>query len=315
MQQPLARVLVEDPKIITPQAISPAAVLIPKSFAWARALKLSALYLALFTTPIAGALGVTHLSTIHPFELNTPVAVASQTDTNVQLASAQSAEVTTATTQDSTQGYSYEVALANGFLKKAIELSNSTTTQTADDKQKIVQLLTQALEAANRAIQLNPTHPDGYTSRGRIYQATSVVKPEMKTLADQDFAKASALGSANPTQAPTAANPAELLPTEQAQGRSTAMIAGPEQGNQKETVTAETQQNAKRGTAALAAGKSEITVSYPAVKDTTQLYVTAENNPENLTIYVKNKEAGTGFTIASTSAPSAPLEITWWEIE
>ena len=51
------------------------------------------------------------------------------------------------------------------------------------------------------------------------------------------------------------------------------------------------------------------------MKDTTQLYVTADKNPENVTIYVKNKEAGVGFTIASTAAPTAPVEITWWEIQ
>jgi hypothetical protein len=212
------------------------------------------------------------------------------------------------------QDFAYEIALANGFLKKAVDLSNSTPSQTLEQKNAIVQLLTQALEAANRAIQIDASNPAGYTSRGRVYQATSVIKPEMKALADQDFARASSLGAANPTQAASTQNPVDLLPTEQAQAKNTAMIAAPEEKKQTE-LNGTTDQNAHRGVASLAPGKTEVFVSYPAVQDTTQLYATAEQNPENLTIYIKNKEAGVGFTIASTAAPSAATPLTWWEIQ
>lgn len=337
--QPIAPVLPEQPHIVLPSAQSSgnqSSVVssIQHSSASQRSksqflqiAKLSAIYAALFITPIAGAFGLTKASSLQAeSKLTSPIASINQMQAT--LASAETAHSASIhTTSDSngvplseqSQGVSnsfeYEISLANGFLKKAVELSNAAGEQTVEQKDMIIQLLGQAMEASNRAIKLNPDSPDGYTSRGRIYQVTSVVKPEMKVLADQDFEKAKQLGSPTPTSAPSTKNPLELLPTEQAQSTSTAMIAGPEDGKQKETVQGATEQNAKRGSLTLEAGKSEVVVPYTLVKDTTQLYVTADKNPENVTIYVKNKEAGVGFTIASTSAPTAPLEITWWEIQ
>lgn len=328
MQIPLARVVVETPSIVTPQ--SHVVPRVPSAIAYAtqknstvlRILKLGTVYSMLFATPVAGAYGLTQVGTLKFDQgMTSPLASA---DTSNRISQAQApfsteTPVQTAQTESTAtsapQNYEYEVSLANGFLKKAIEFSNSTTAQTVEDKDMIVLLLNQALESANRAISINPNDPAGYMSRGRIYQVTSVVKPEMKQLADQDFAKASSLGAPNPTQAPATKNPMDLLPTEQAASKSTAMIAGPEDGKTKETVQGEAEKNAKRGSVTLEAGKSEVFVPYTQVKDTTQLYVTAEKNPENLPIYVKNKQAGIGFTVATTSAPNSPLDITWWEIE
>ncbi|MEK7457984.1 MAG: hypothetical protein AAB612_00640, partial [Patescibacteria group bacterium] len=274
-----------------------------------------------------GAYGITRATETLTFSQGLTSPVASETpSTQVMQAQApagtqgsvQTAQVES-TPVSQPQNFEYEVSLANGFLKKAVTLSNATETQTVEEKDMIVQLLNQALEAANRAIGMNPNDSSGYTSRGRIYQTTSVIKPEMKLLADQDFAKASTLGALNPTQATSTKNPMDLLPTEQAAGNFTAMIAGPEDKT-KTTIQGETEKNATRGTvildpSKLDTSKNEVFVSYPQVKDTTQLYVTAEKNPENLTLYVKNKEAGNGFTIASTATPNSPLDITWWEIE
>lgn len=337
--QPLAPVLPEQPHIVLPSAQSASdrssvAPSIQRSSTaqhstsqFLQIAKLSTIYAALFITPIAGAFGVTKASSLQASsKLTSPIASINQTQATLASAEAmQSASINTTADSNSTpspdqaQGMSnsfeYEVSLASGFLKKAIELSNTAGEQTIEQKDMVIQLLGQAMEASNRAIKLNPNSPDGYTSRGRIYQVTSAVKPEMKTLADQDFEKAKQLGSPSPTSAPSTKNPLELLPTEQAQSASTAMIAGPEDGKKKETVQGAAEQNAKRGAITLEAGKSEVVVPYTSVKDTTQLYVTADKNPENVTIYVKNKEAGVGFTIASTSAPTTPLEITWWEIQ
>lgn len=331
MQTPLARVVVETPSIVTPQSQVTSQVpsvatqvtyATQKNSTILRILKLGTIYSMLFATPVAAAYGLTQAGTLKFNQgLTSPLASADAPNRISQAQAPFSAETPVQTAQvESTatpapQNYEYEVSLANGFLKKAIEFSNSTTAQTVEDKDMIVLLLNQALEAANRAVSINPNDPAGYMSRGRIYQVTSVVKPEMKQLADQDFAKASSLGAPNPTQAPATKNPMDLLPTEQAASKSTAMIAGPEDGKTKETVQGEAEKNAKRGSVTLEAGKSEVFVPYMQVKDTTQLYVTAEKNPENLPIYVKNKQAGVGFTVATTSAPNSPLDITWWEIE
>ena len=330
MQQPLARVLVENPVIITPSPVNTAQAsasffsrlqISGISSSLSSVARYGALYSALFLIPIASAYGLTYAATVKGgTSLRTPVAAVSVEESHpqVQTASATNAVVTTGDTSPTaqpSQSFEYELSLANGFLKKAVEISNRSEVQTVEEKDMIVQLLNQGLDASNRAIDMNPNNPEGYTSRGRIYQATSVIKPEMKTLADQDFAKASSLGSPNPTQAPETKNPLELLPTEQAQGQATAMIAGPGDTKTKETVQGSAEQNAVRGTITLPAGAVEVTVPYPQVQDTTQLYVTAEKNPENLTLYVKNKQAGVGFTVAATSAPTAPVDITWWETE
>ncbi len=327
MQQPLAQVFVEQPSIVTPEAphsfSSDEAILQTPLFRISKRLmkilKFGTLYSALFIAPILGAYGITQASELK-FSQQLTIPIATEAD-STQMTQAQASlqpPIQTAqgdpSTQIQPQNFEYEVSLANGFLKKAVDLSNASATQTVEEKDMIVLLLNQALEAANRAIAMDPNNPAGYTSRGRIYQTTSVVKPEMQQLAEQDFTKATALGSLNPTQAASTKNPMELLPTEQATGTSTAMIAGPEDKTQK-TVSGEAEKNAKRGTIMLDSGKSEVFVSYTQVKDTTQLYVTAEKNPENLTIYVKNKQAGIGFTVATTSATSSPLDITWWEIE
>ena len=238
--------------------------------------KLSAIYAALFITPIAGAFGLTQASSLQASsKLTSPIASVNQTQATLASANAaQSPSINTAVDsnaipspeqlQGTNNSFEYEISLANGFLKKAVELSNTAGEQTIEQKDMIIQLLGQAMEASNRAIKLNPNSPDGYTSRGRIYQVTSAVKPEMKTLADQDFEKAKQLGSPSPTSAPSTKNPLELLPTEQAQSKSTAMIAGPEDGKKKETVQGAAEQNAKRGTVTLEAGKSEVVVPYTA---------------------------------------------------
>lgn len=334
MHQPLAQVFVEQPSIVTPPPISSVQSALRFSSSRVsdrlmRILKFGTLYSALFVTPILGAYGIIRAAETLKLGqgLTSPIAeetsstqvtraqAPAETQGSVQTAQAgQTAQAEIAPVSQP-QNFAYEVSLANGFLKKAVDLSNASATQTVEEKDMIVQLLNQALEAANRAITMDSNSPTGYTSRGRIYQTTSVIKPEMKLLADQDFAKASALGAINPTQAPSTKNPMELLPTEQAAGTSTAMIAAPDDSKTQKTIQSETGKNAKRGTVTLGTGKSEVFVPYTQVRDTTQLYVIAEKNPENLTLYVKNKEASNGFTIASTAIPNSPLDITWWEIE
>lgn len=319
--QPLAPVLPEQPHIVLPSiqssVVQNASPSQRSSSQFFQVAKLSAIYAALFMAPIAGAFGLTKTSSLQAAsKLTSPIADTNQIQATLTSAQTYAESSPPAAGQLGTNNsFEYEISLANGFLKKAVELSNTAGEQTMDQKDMIIQLLSQAIEAANRSIKLNPNSPDGYTSRGRIYQVTSAVKPEMRALANQDFEKAKQLGSPSPTTAPSTKNPLELLPTEQAQKQSTAMIAGSEDGKTKETIQGAAEQNAKRGTVTLEAGKSEVVVPYTSVKDTTQLYVTANNNPENVTIYVKNKEAGVGFTIAAPSAPSAPLEITWWEIQ
>lgn len=274
-------------------------------------LKLGMVYSILFFAPIAGAYGLN--SALAGSDTTALVSAASPESPIPQdYQSAVPASVSSNTS--ATNDVDYELSLANGFLQKAVKISNASAVQTVEEKNTVIQLLNQALEAANRAIQVAPSDHRGYTSRGRVYLATSAIKPEMRALADQDFAKATELGATDPSGIPNTGNPIDYLPTEQAANGQQATIAAPESGTTG-TVSGQEGANAKRGTVTLAGGQLETFVNYTQVKSDTQLYVVADNNPENLTFYVKNKEEGVGFTIATTTAPSSPVEITWWEIE
>ncbi len=265
--------------------------------------------LIIFVIPVVGAMALNATSAKQHQELISPVAATTQ-EYIPAIQTASNTEQTTGTQVE------YELSLAERFLAKAIELSNTQTEQTSKDKEQIVFLLNQALESANRAVSLNAQDARAYTSRGRIYQAISTIKPEMKTLADQDFQKALALGSTNPTLAPKTEDPLNLLPTKQATETNgqKAMIAGPEEKITTQVDGSEGQ-NTTKGTVILEKGASEVFVPYPSVSSTTQLYINADVNPENVTLYVKNKEEGKGFTIGATSAPNNALSITWWEVK
>lgn len=305
--------LFENPTIMTP-SVEPTLTRLPSQFHFP--FKHMFLYTALFILPIAGALGVNTIGAISTLasstsRLNSPIA---DTSTQQENAIVQASANNQQGGQQGSQHIEYELSLAHGFLQKAIDLSNQPGDQTVAQKDNILSLLNQSLEAAQRAVALAPNDARGYSSRGRIYLTSSAVNPEMKTLADQDFAKAQSLGAQQPTQAPNTQNPIELLPTQQAQTQNGATVAGPND-QEKESVNGTVSQNATRGTVTLVAGTSEIFVPYTPVKDNTQLYVTSENNRDNTTIYVKNKEAGVGFTIATTTAPTTALDIQWWEIQ
>ena len=280
--------------------------------------RLFAVYSLLFLTPILGAISINALSAKNTS--SSMVSPAAETEAMAQRyeevipVSAQALKESSLSPQSN--DYEYELSLANGFLRKAVDLSNTSEVQTSEEKQKIVDYLTQALEAANRAIALHPEDSRGYTARGRVYQASSVVKPEMKELADADFAKAQELGSTTPTSADTATNPVEFLPTEQAVNTlaDTAVIAAPSNAEQTELST-ETSGNIKEGKIMLTPGQTEIAVPYSEITAQTRIFVEAEQNPENIVLYVKNKEEGKGFVIAATSAPTSSLDITWKEIQ
>jgi hypothetical protein len=276
--------------------------------------RLAIIYAALFFTPIFAATTLNAVSAktslssapISPIETPATGALAS---TSYGKSNSVTADLANANST-STLNIEYELSLAQGFLKKAVALSNSATTQTVQDKQQIIEYLNEALDASNRAVSLAPEDARAYSTRGRIYQATAAIKPEMKSLADKDFAKAKDLGSSNPTASATTKNPVELLPTEQAQNTSAAqaMIAAPEEEKQQTTATTATS-NTLKGTVELTAGKTEVFVSNTTITDTTQIVVTAKTSDTN--VFVKQKQTGKGFTIGTTSAPPSNVEVSW----
>ncbi len=268
------------------------------------------IYAALFLTPITGAYALTFTGLAPKAQ---GVALVSPVSSNE--GSPNSSTTPINQVAQAPRDYEYELSLAQNFLQKAVTLSNAEGEQTSQQKTQIVAYLNQALEAANRATTITPTDPRGYSTRSKVYQALAVIKPEMKAFADQDLAQAQSLEtSQNLAVAPQTTQVPATEQTSQHYTVNGGIIAAPSQ-DQQQPISTTTESNANRGTTTLQANTKEVFVSYPTIKDSTQLYVTADKNPGNLTLYVKNKEAGSGFTIASTAAPTSPLEITWWEIE
>jgi len=73
--------------------------------------------------------------------------------------------------------------------------------------------------------------------------------------------------------------------------------------------------NASGNTITMKAGYSTLFVAAPTLKEGSQVYITIANNRDNAVIYVKQKDAGKGFTLASTAPLSQDSTITWYEIE
>lgn len=261
----------------------------------------------IFIFPIVGAFALNYSSTRQANGLISPIDETRQQEYIPALQAS-------VDTQNQDAGIEYELSLAERFLAKAIKISNTSSQQTAQEREQIVFLLNQALESANKAIQLNAQDARAYTSRGRIYQAISLIKPEMKTLADADFAQATKLGSQTPTEAFETQDPVNLLPTKQAVNPvGQAIIAAPQASSAAE-VSGSQEQNTQKHTVTFDPGTEEVFVPYSSITSTTQIYVHAQDNTENITLYIKNKEEGKGFTIAATQSPTLPLQIVWWEV-
>lgn len=82
----------------------------------------------------------------------------------------------------------------------------------------------------------------------------------------------------------------------------------------KTTIAGATSSNASEETVTMSAGTSSLFVKAPHIGDQTQIYLTPKDNRENAVIYVKQKEAGSGFTLATTAPLQHDVQITWYEI-
>lgn len=210
--------------------------------------------------------------------------------------------------------YAYQVVLAQGFLKKAVDLSQqSRNSQTENQRTAIMQSLDQALQAVNKAIELDPTQGAGFLIRARIYKTATVLQPELAAKSEQDLLIARTLG-VNSELLGTDTSALELLPTEQAQNLASApVIADAEEGTQT-NVTSNFQGNALSGKTTLAAGQTLIQVAYPELKATQSLRVDVidkSQNPSHILFSIVNRVDGQGFTIQASRAPENNIDLEW----
>jgi hypothetical protein len=208
--------------------------------------------------------------------------------------------------------YAYHLTLSQGFLRKAIELSQQTkTNQTPAQKEEIKKYLDQALESANKAIEADAREGAGFLIRARIYKTSSVFDTKLTEMSDQDLLIARALGI-DSNYLDKNQDIYDLLPTQQATDVANApIIADPESGNDS-TVTTQTDANATTGTVTLPAGQTSIKVSAPHLtsEQTLQVSPITGERADGAIFAIQNRN-NEGFTISSTTALSHDIALEW----
>lgn len=81
------------------------------------------------------------------------------------------------------------------------------------------------------------------------------------------------------------------------------------------SISAQTQSNAVSNSVTMKAGTTSLLVPYTALLPDTQIYLTIPENRNNATLYVSQKEAGKGFTLASVGQLVQDTKVVWYEIK
>lgn len=210
--------------------------------------------------------------------------------------------------------YAYQLALSQGFLKKAVDLSQQTRTdQTQTQRSAILQSLDQALEAVNKAIELDAAEGAGFLIRARIYKTAAVIKPELGAKSEQDLVIARALGvDANLLGTDTSI--LEFLPTQQAQNLAGAPVIADAEEGKAASISGTTSGNSSSGRVTLGAGATTLAISYPGLKATESLRIDVVNraqNTGNVLFSVVKRVDGQGFTIQASKALENNIELEW----
>lgn len=92
-------------------------------------------------------------------------------------------------------------------------------------------------------------------------------------------------------------------------------VAEPAQAPTAGALVSSTQSNATDNSVVMKAGSTSLIVSAPQITDSAQIYLTLPENSDNAVIYVKQKEAGSHFTLASLSPLVHDVTVTWYEIK
>ncbi len=239
------------------------------------------------------------------------------------LVAADSVPINTVSGSDNTllsteeKAYRYHLTLAQGFMQKAVQVSQSTArTQTPADQEAIMQYLDQALASVNQAIDLDPANGLGFLLRARIYKTASAIDPTLTAKADQDIVIAQALGVQNSdilTQ-----EVIDQLPTQQAQLLAGGpVIADAEEGTNTSVQTTASD-NAQQGEVVLAAGEIEVFVELPALTDSMTISVKISPNSSfrpNTPLRVASRKSGEGFSIQSFNPLEENVTLFWRIVE
>ena len=254
-------------------------------------------------------------------ETNAPIAAAIPAELVSADNTTNNTSVQTTSTADSSTArqYLYHASLAQGFLAKAVQLSqqSSQTGQTDADRQNILSSLEQALQAVNQAIALDDKQGAGFLLRARIYKTASVIRPELTPYADQDLEIARGLGVDASLLAGNG-DVLQLLPTEQATNLAGLPVVADVEEGQSTTVQTQAGANSNANQITMPSGWNTIFVSYPSLKASQTLRVDVVDQVQNrahATFTVVSREEGRGFTISSSSPVQQDVLLEWRAIE
>ncbi len=81
------------------------------------------------------------------------------------------------------------------------------------------------------------------------------------------------------------------------------------------SISGQVESNVHKATVVMPAGTDHLFVPYSNLEDSTQIYLVLVNNRDNATIYVSTREAGKGFTLASTAILTQDVTIEWYDVK
>ncbi len=93
------------------------------------------------------------------------------------------------------------------------------------------------------------------------------------------------------------------------------LVIASENDHQSSTISAQVNSNATIGTATIATGSAEIAIANNKVTDNTLIYVTPVTDTGNQVLYVKSKQSGVGFTVATPLSNTSEISFNFWLVQ
>lgn len=216
-------------------------------------------------------------------------------------------ELTQATPTPQEINFNQSINFAQNFFDKAISLSKNQN-QTETDKQEIISSLNESLTHINNAINQQPQNPTGYFLRSQILASLGKINPNAKQAAAADLEVAQKLSQGEEVNLPSAQNPINLIPNQQASLAQNIIIASPTEALAKEG-QAQTSSDTITGSVILPARKQEVIITNPKITSESPIYLTPKNQSE--AVFIKSQTDGQAV-IGINNPISTDLTIDYW---
>lgn len=202
------------------------------------------------------------------------------------------------------------ITLSQGFLNKAVSLSQQTP-QTDSNKQQIISFLEQSLDYSNKAVLTQPNNPQTYLLRAQILTSIGQTNPQAIYRAEEDLEMAQKLANGQSVSLPQSINPLDILPSRQASLTQDLIVAAPQESSSS-TASAENSSNATTTSVTLLAGQTQLQVSSSKITPSSYIYLIPQQKT-NQPVYISSKTTGS-FTISTNKPLNTNITIDYWII-